>query len=110
MQFSSPFFLLTRIYPLPALALVSLVVISEVLAFPLIFFFFFFTFSCYGSSLLPRLSSSCREQGPLCSFGAQASHCSGFSVAEHGLYGLQASVVVAHGLSSCGPGFRAQMQ
>ena len=42
MQFSSPFFLLTRIYPLPALALVSLVVISEVLAFPLIFFFFFF--------------------------------------------------------------------
>ena len=35
--------------------------------------------------LLHALFSSCNEQGLLSSCGAQASHCSGFSYAEHGL-------------------------
>ena len=46
--------------------------------------------------------SSCNEQGLLSSFVVWASHCSGFSVAEHRLYGVQVSGVVAHGVSSRG--------
>ena len=34
--------------------------------------------------------------------GARASHCGGFSCCEARALGAQASVVVAHGLSSCG--------
>ena len=34
--------------------------------------------------------------------GAQASHCGGFSCCGARAPGVQASVVVAHGLSSCG--------
>ena len=41
-------------------------------------FFFFFFFYCAGSSLLHRLASPC------CAWG---SHCSGFSIEEHGLQG-----------------------
>ena len=34
--------------------------------------------------------------------GVRASHCGGFSCCGAGALGSQASVVVAHGLSSCG--------
>ena len=54
--------------------------------------------------LSPPSPPSCDEQGPLCSCGVSASHCSGFSC-----WGAQSlgegSVVVAHGLScsaACG--------
>jgi hypothetical protein len=40
---------------------------------------YLFVFGCAGSSLLQRLSSSCRELGLLSSCGARASHGSGFS-------------------------------
>ena len=45
--------------------------------------------------------SSCGERGLLCC-SAQASHCSGFSCCRAWALGTRASVVVAHGLSSCG--------
>ena len=46
--------------------------------------------------------SSCGERGLLFHCGAQASHCGGFSCCGAQALGMQASVVVAHGLSSCG--------
>ena len=67
------------------------------------FFNYVFIFGCVGSSLLRGLSlvtvsgdySSLRH-------GAQASHCGGFSGCGARALGTWASVVVAHGLSSCG--------
>lgn len=56
---------------------------------------------CCGSLFL---FSSC-EQGLLSSCGAQASQCSSFYCVEHGLWGVRASVVVAHELrhsAACG--------
>ena len=55
-------------------------------------FWFLFIFGCIKSSLLHRLSSSCGEQRllPNC---VQASHCSGFSWAEHRLQSAQTSPV-----------------
>ena len=56
---------------------------------------------CCGSVLL---CSSC-EQGLLSSCGAQAGRCDGFCCVEHGLWGVRASVVVAHELrhsAACG--------
>ena len=44
--------------------------------------------------------SSCREQGPLSSCDARASHCGGFSCGAW-IQGAWASAVAAHGLSSC---------
>ena len=41
--------------------------------------FIYLFFSCAGSSLLQGLFSNCGEQGLLSSYGALASHCSGFS-------------------------------
>ena len=79
-----------------------------------------FIFGCAGSSLLHRLFSGCGEGGLLSSCSSRASYCSGLSGREarmgslavkhawalwlwstHGLSAAWASVVVAHGLSSC---------
>ena len=57
-------------------------------------------FGC-ARSLLLRLDSN-REEGLLSSCSVQASHCSASLATEHRLWGTQASVVVARGLSSCG--------
>ena len=54
--------------------------------------------------------SSCSERGLLSSCTVKASNCSDFSVAEHGLWGMQASVSRAHGLSSLCLDSRAQAQ
>ena len=51
--------------------------------------------------MLCRLFSSCRKWGLLSSCGVQASHCRVFSYSGAQAVGSQASVVVAHGLSSC---------
>ena len=61
-----------------------------------------FIFSCAGSSLLCRLFSSYGERGLLSSRSAQASHCMVSLFAEHKLKGVGTSVVVVHGLGSCG--------
>ena len=44
--------------------------------------------------------SGCAEQGPLSSFGVQASHCGGFSGCGTQALALWASAVVACGFSS----------
>jgi len=62
-------------------------------------------FGCAGSLLLRRLSSSCRQWGLLSSCGAWALMQWLPPVAEHGLSGALASVVVARVLScsaACG--------
>ena len=66
------------------------------------FKFYFFIFGCAGSSLLHRLFSSSGEWGLLSSCGALASHCGGFSCCRAWTLGHSGSVVVVHGLSSCG--------
>ena len=43
------------------------------------FFFFLIIFGCIGSLLLCGLFSSCGQWGLLSCFGAQVSHCGGFS-------------------------------
>ena len=43
-----------------------------------------------------------RRAGATLRCGARASHCSGFSHCGAWALGMRASVVVAHGLSSCG--------
>ena len=53
--------------------------------------------------MLHRLSSSCREWGPLSGCGAQASHCGGVSCCRARLSGAWAAGVAA-------PGLRAQAQ
>ena len=60
-----------------------------------------FIFGCVGSSLLRVGFSLVAESGATLRCGAQASHCGGFSCGAWAL-GTRASVVVAHGLSSCG--------
>ena len=52
-------------------------------------------------SLLHGLSCGCGERGLLSRWGAQASHCSGFSCCRARALGARASAVVAHGLRSC---------
>ena len=46
--------------------------------------------------------SSCGEGAAALCCGVRASHCSGFSCCGARALGVRASVVVAHGLSSCG--------
>ena len=58
-------------------------------------------FDCAGSSLLCGLFCNCEGLGLLSSCGLRPSHCRSFSL-EHRLSGAQASVIVAHGLASCG--------
>ena len=60
-----------------------------------------FIFGCAGSLLLGGLFSSCGEWGLLCSCSVQALAVEAFLVAERGLQGTWASVVLACGLSSC---------
>ena len=70
-------------------------------------YFYLFIFGCTGSLLLLFWAfSSCGEQGLLSSWGALASHCSGFSCCRTWALGMQASVlqhmgsgVVVHVLS-----------
>ena len=57
----------------------------------------------FGLHCCTRAFSSCGEWGILfVVVSAQASHCGGFSCWEAWALGTRASVVVAHGLSSCG--------
>ena len=64
------------------------------LLFKNIIFIYLLIFSYAGSSLLCRLFSSCREQGPLSSRSVGASHCGGFSCCGAQALGLA-------GFSSC---------
>ena len=61
-----------------------------------------FIFGCIGSSLLHAGLLQLRRAGATLRCGAQASHCGGLSCCRAWVPGAQASVVVAHGLSSCG--------
>ena len=71
------------------------------------FFFFLinllylFIFGCAGSSLLREGFLQLGRAGATLHCGAQASHCGGFSCCGARSLGAWASVVVAHGLSSC---------
>ena len=69
-------------------------------------FFFFYKFiylflAALGLCYCVRAFSSCVEWLPLCC-GVRASHCGGFSCCGAWTLGVQASVVAAHELSSCG--------
>ena len=65
-------------------------------------FIYLFIFGCIGVFVAARgLSLVAGEQALLCC-GAQASHCGGFSCCGARTLGVQASVVAARGLSSCG--------
>ena len=66
-------------------------------------FFLIYFFGCTGASLLLAAFSSVflGRWGLLSSFGAQASHCSGFCYCRAQALGARASVGAAHGLSSC---------
>ena len=55
-----------------------------------------------GTRCCAWASSSCGEWGPTLHCGARASHCRGLSCCGVRAPGMQASVVVARGLSSCG--------
>ena len=63
---------------------------------------YFFIFGCLGSSLLCAGFLQLWRVGATLCCGARASHCSGFSCCRAWALGMQASVVVARGLSSCG--------
>ena len=74
---------------------------------PFVFFLnncvYLFVFGCAGSSLLHGPFSGLSEQGLRSSCGAQACHCSGFSVAEHrlsGAAGFSGSRALEHGLGA----------
>ena len=61
--------------------------------------FYLFYFWLPWVFIAVRTSSSLGKWGLLSSGSAWASQCGGFPVAEHGLWGTRASVVVVHGLS-----------
>ena len=63
---------------------------------------FFFFFGCVVSSLLRTGFLQLWRVGSTLRYGAQASHCGGFSCCRARALGARASVVVAHRLSSCG--------
>ena len=81
-------------------------------------FIYLFIFGCSGSSLLHAGFLQLQQAGATLRWGARASHCSGFSCCGAWALSAWASVVVAHGLSSCGSraqqlwlaGCRAQAQ
>ena len=60
-----------------------------------------FIFGCVGSLLLSAGFLWLRRVGATLRCGAWASHCGGFSCCGAWALGVRASVVVAHGLSSC---------
>ena len=64
-------------------------------------FFYYLFLAALCLHCCARALSSFGEQGPL-HCAAQASHCYGFSCCGVRALGVQASVVVAHGLSTCG--------
>ena len=67
-----------------------------------IYLFIYLIFGCIGSPLLHvSFLQLLRAEATLCC-GVWASHCGGFSCCGARVLGAQASVVVAHGLSSCG--------
>ena len=71
------------------------------------FFNYLFLFGCAGSSLPQGLSSGCSEQGLLCSFSAQVSHCCGFPCCgawalRHTGFSSDGLQVLEHRLNSCG--------
>ena len=59
-------------------------------------------FGCVGSSLLHAGFLQLWRAGATLRCGARASHCGGFFCCRAWALGVQASVVVARGLSSCG--------
>ena len=61
-----------------------------------------FIFGCVGSSLLCTGLLCLRQAGATLHCGARASHCGVFSCCGAQALGMQASVVVACRLSSCG--------
>ena len=66
-------------------------------------FIYLLSFGCAGTSLLCRLFSSCGEQMLLSSCSAGVSHCYAFSYCgAQTVECMLASVIEAHGLSSCG--------
>ena len=65
-------------------------------------YFIYFIFGCVGSSLLCAGFLWLWRAGATLRCGVQVSHCSGFSCCGARALGAWASVVVAHGLSSCG--------
>ena len=64
--------------------------------------FIYFIFDCIGSSLLHAGFLQLWQAGVTLCCGARASHCGGFSCCGTWALGVQASVIVARGLSSCG--------
>ena len=72
------------------------------LTFKIIYLFIYLFLAALGLRCCARAFSSCGEQGATLCCGARASHCGGFSCCGAGALGTWASVVVAHGLSSCG--------
>ena len=71
------------------------------------YFLFYFIFGCIGSLLLCTGFLQLWRAGATLRCGAHASHFGGFSCCGARALGTQASVVVVHGLSSCGS--RAQL-
>ena len=68
----------------------------------LVFNFYLFIFGCIGSLLLRTGFLQLWQAGAILCRGAQASRCSSFSCCGARALSTRASVVVAHGLSSCG--------
>ena len=68
----------------------------------LINLFIYLFLAALGLHCCAQAFSSCDEQGLLFRCGVQASHCGGLSCCGARALGVRASVVVAHGLSSCG--------
>ena len=65
-------------------------------------FIYLFIYGCIGSSLLHVGFLQLQRARATLRCGAWASHCGGFSCCGARAPGTRASVVVAHGLSSCG--------
>ena len=76
--------------------------ISMGLFFFFLIYFIYLFLAALGLRCCMWTFSSCGKRGLLLSCGARASHCGGFSCCGAWALGMQASVVVALGLSSCG--------
>ena len=70
-------------------------------AFYFFLIYLLFIFGCVGSSLLRVGFLQLRQAGAALCCSARASHCGGFSCCRARALSARASVVVAHGLSSC---------
>ena len=75
---------------------------SSLISIFLINLCYLFIFGCVWSSLLHAGFLQLHRAGATLRCGARASHCSGFSCCGARALGARASVVVAHGLNSCG--------